>query len=149
MEKKHSEQFLQEKIKTYLSFRSHSEHELKLKLKNFDKQAVEKALNQARENKWLLDPKELAQCVAEELHRKKKGWLFIQSTLKKKKLPEVLKQENLEEEKCLYWLTKKSSSEKSPSPDFLRKMYRFLIYRGFENQTAKKAIYKYFHKRVF
>ena len=149
MKKEHSEKFLQEKIKTYLSFRSHSEHELKLKLKNFDKQAVEKALNQARENKWLLDPKELAQRVAEELHRKKRGWLLIQSALKKKKLPEVLKQEDLEEEKCLYWLTKKSSPKKSSSPDFLRKMYRFLIYRGFENQTAKKAIYKYFHQRVF
>ena len=99
------------KAQDYLSLRAHSEHELQCKLlKHFDPPAVEKALSRARELKWLDPPEELARRLAQELHEKKRGWLFIRRALSKRRLPEVPKDEEREEEKCLWWLTKKFSS---------------------------------------
>lgn len=147
MENKKIEKVLLEKIKTYLSYRAHSEYELQLKLKKFDEVAVEKAIKHARENNWLTKPEDLACRLAEQLHKKKKGWLFIQSTLKTKKLPMILKQEDLEEEKCRWWLAKKLSPKEKSSQNTIKKMYHFLIYRGFEGATAKKVIHEYFSRK--
>ena len=147
MENKTSEKILLEKIKTYLSYRAHSEYELKLKLKKFDEVSVEKALKLAREKKWLINPEELAGRLAGQLHKKKKGWLFIQSALKKKKLPLISKQEDLEEEKCRWWLAKKLNPAEDLSQDTIKKMYHFLIYRGFEGATAKKVIHEHFSEK--
>lgn len=144
MNKKSSETALLHKLKTYLSYRAHSEYELKCKLiKNFDEQAILKALKLARQNKLLLSPEEIAQQLANELHRKKKGWLFIQATLKKKQLPLILKQEEKEEEKCQWWLSKKFSKLQNPSKNIIQKIYRFLSYRGFEEHIIKKVVHEY------
>ena len=144
MRKDNSEKFLLEKLKIYLSYRAHSEYELKCKLiKHFDEQAVIKAIKLARQNKWIPEPMELALQLANELHRKKKGWLFVQAALKKKQLPLTQKEEYLEEEKCRWWLGKKMSNTQSLSQDIINKIYHFLAYRGFEGATIRKVIHEY------
>lgn len=143
MKKDTSEQILLNKMKTYLAYRTHSEYELKHKLvKNFDKQAVEKAIQIAKQKKWIPEPEELALQLADELHRKKKGWLFIQAALKKKQLPFIQKQEELEEKKCRWWLEKKFGNIQNSLQE-INKVYRFLSYRGFEEPTIKKVVYEY------
>ena len=146
MKKSKEEKKLLEKLTIYLSQRTHSEYELKRKLiKIFDEQEVEKAIQLAKEKKWLSDPEDIALQLSEELHKKKKGWLFIQAALKKKGLPTVEKKEEREEEKCLWWLKKKFNPLQNPSEVNLQKMYRFLSYRGFEQNLIKKVVYKYTH----
>lgn len=144
MNKNKDEKKILEKLTTYLSQRTHSEYELKCKLiKSFSKQEVEKALQLAKEKKWLPEPEDIALQLSEELHRKKKGWLFIQAALKKKGLPVVKKKEEQEEEKCQWWLKKKFNHLQNPSEVNLQKMYRFLSHRGFEEALIKKVVYKY------
>ena len=146
MKKSKDEKKLLEKLTTYLSQRTHSEYELKCKLiKTFSEQEVEKAIFLAKEKKWLSDPEDIALQLSEELHRKKKGWLFIQAALKKKGLPTVEKKEEREEEKCRWWLEKKFSNLQNSSEVNLQKVYRFLSYRGFEESLIKKVVYKYTH----
>ncbi len=142
-----SEKALLEKLKTYLNYRAHSEHELKTKLlKHFPQAAVRKALKTAKQNRWLSEPKELALQFANELHRKKKGWLSIQIELKKKQLPLVQKKEILEEEKCRWWLIRKFSNTQNPSKNTNNQMRRFLMYKGFESTTIKKIIHEHIKK---
>lgn len=144
MKKSKDEKKLFEKLTVYLSQRTHSEYELKCKLiKTFNEEAVDKAILLAKEKKWLSDPEDIALQLSEELHRKKKGWLFIQAALKKKGLPSVQKKEEREEEKCRWWLEKKFSHLQNPSAVNLQKMYRFLSYRGFEESLIKKMVYKH------
>ena len=78
MNKTSSEAALLHKLKTYLSYRAHSEYELKCKLiKHFDEKTVTKALKLAKQSQLLPKPEEIAQQLANELHRKKKvGFLF-------------------------------------------------------------------------
>jgi regulatory protein len=144
MKKENSEKILLEKIKTYLAYRAHSEHELKRKLtKSFSNLEIEKAIQVARKNKWIAEPEELAHQLAEELHKKNKGWLLIQAALKKKQLPSVQKQEEREEEKCLWWVKKKFGKIQHLSQEETGKIYRFLSYRGFEESLIKKVVYEY------
>lgn len=148
MKKENSEKILLEKIKTYLAYRAHSEHELKRKLtKNFNLPEIEKAIQAAKQNKWIPESEELAHQLAEELHKKKKGWLFIQAALKKKQLPPVQKQEEREEEKCQWWLEKKFGKIQNLSQKEINKIYHFLSYRGFEEPIIKKVVYEYRHSR--
>lgn len=144
MKKENSEQILLEKIKTYLSYRSHSEYELKCKLiKNFNDSEIEKAIQTAKQKKWIPEPKELSSQLVDELHRKKKGWLFIQAALKKKQLPPTQKQEEQEEEKCQWWLEKKFGKIQNLSQKEINKIYHFLSYRGFEESIIKKVVYEH------
>ena len=145
--KKGLEKNILEKLKTYLRYRTHSEYELKCKLtKHFNNQEIIKALQWARDHKWLPEPKETAAQLADELHRKKKGWLFIQATLKKKQLPSVQRQEHLEEDKCRWWIKKKISTLENYPDNVIQKIYRFLSYRGFEENIIKKVVHEYIHK---
>ena len=142
-----SEKNILEKLQNYLSYRAHSEYELKRKLtKHFNDQEITKALQWARKHKWLLEPEEMASQLADELHRKKKGWLFIQAALKKKQLPSVQRQECLEEEKCRWWLGKKFSNMENYPGSIIQKIYRFLSYRGFEEFIIKKIVHEYTHR---
>ena len=144
MEKSDSEKKLMGKVKTYLGYRPHSEHELKMKLiKHFNEQEIEQALLIAKQNKWIPKPEEMARQLANELHKKKKGWLFIQTALKKKRLPPIQKQEEVEEEKGQWWLEKKFNKTQNPSGDTIKKMHRFLTYRGFEGEIIKKIIHDF------
>ena len=122
-----------------LARRAHSEQELIQKLKKtFDITQIQQALSRARKNGWLEPPKDLALRLTEELNRKKKGWLYIQSALRKRALPSVPKEEAKEREKALWWLAKKEPADW----DKVR-IYRFLMQRGFEVADIKSALTEY------
>lgn len=135
---------LLKKLQTYLSYRDHSEYELKCKLlKHFEEPAILKAIALAKKNKWIADPLELAQKYANSLHQKNKGWLFIQLALQKKQLPSIPKQEHLEETKCKHWIKKKFNPT-NPFPEkIINKIHCFLRYRGFEQSIITKVIREY------
>ena len=129
------------KIADYLSRRSYSEAELKLKLsKTFSLEIIERALRQAKQNHWLEDAQELSKRVAENLHKKNKSWKYIKNYLFKKDLPlppydrekELIKAESL--------LTKKEASLKNLSLDKKRKLQLFLAYRGFEENIVREIL---------
>lgn len=133
-----------QKIQMYLSYRDHSEYELEVKLlKHFNKPDILKAITIAKQNKWMIDPLELAQKFADTLHQKNKGWLFIKLALQKKRLPIIQKNESQEEEKCQKLINKKFDTTQLSSLNITNKIYRFLSYRGFESETIIKVIQKY------
>ena len=130
-----------EKLKSLLLRRAHTEKELKQKLKAFDPEELQKALDRAEKNQWIEPPKDMAIRVANTLHRKKKGWLYIKSTLKKRGLPLIPKNPEIEKEKALYWLAKiRGSDRQAISKKTEQKLYRFLSYRGFETSDIKEAL---------
>ena len=141
-----------EKIQVYLRFRAHSEHELKCKLlKHFDLSFITEGLEEAKEQGWLPEPQKLAEQLAEEWHRKKKGHLLILSALRAKHLPLVPEEQEKEEEKCLWWLKKKHPNPPArdtvPPARERQKISRFLMQKGFESETIKNSLQKYFKDR--
>ena len=133
------------KMQNFLSRRDHSEQELKTKLlKHFTAQEVEEAIALAYEKKWLKSPVELAHQLAEELHRKKKGWFYILNSLKQKGLPEITCDEEKEEEKCRWWIERKFSAIKSNSLVEKQKVIRFLANKGFTQSVSHKVFQEYF-----
>lgn len=74
-----------DKLVRFLARRDHSELELQEKLgKSFTQEVVDRAIETARERKWLPDPQELAERVASALGAKRKGQLYIQNYLRKR-----------------------------------------------------------------
>lgn len=133
------------KMQSFLSRRDHSEKELKTKLlKYFSSREVDFAITLAYEKKWLKKPLELAHQLAEELHRKRKGWLYILHSLKEKGLPEISCDEEKEEEKCRWWIEKKFSSINNPSLVEKQKVVRFLTNKGFTQSVSHKVFEEYF-----
>ena len=138
------------KMQSFLSRRDHSEQELKTKLlRSFAKQEVDFAIAWAYEKKWLKTPIELAQQWVEELHQKRKGWLYILHALKKKGLPEMSYDEEKEEEKCRWWIEKKFSNIKNPSLLEKQKVIRFLTNKGFSQSVSHKVFEDCFNSSVF
>ena len=132
-----------QKLQNLLAQRSHSEKELTQKLaKNFNKTEIQTAIKKAKQNKWLEKPEDLALKVKEELNRKKKGWLYIKHALKKRGLPLLPKNSNIEKQKALYWISKKATCENISKKEEAS-LYRFLNYRGFENMAIKTALQQY------
>lgn len=136
-----------DKLAYYLARRDHSERELRDKLsRKFSPEVVKKALEAARERKWIIPAEVLAQRVAESLHRKRKGILYINRYLQKKGLPPVARDLDLELSKGLEWLKLKfrgSGEGEKLSFDEIRKAHRFLVNRGFDDETIKKATHEF------
>ena len=129
------------KIQNYLSQRPHSEQELCTKLaRGFLPEEVQKALEVARNKKWLLPPEELSLHLKQEMDRKNKGWLLIKAALKKKALPTQGRDEALELKKAKTVLNKKFNTDdtKPLSQSELQKRYRFLQTRGFEDAIIRQ-----------
>ena len=135
------------KLQSLLSNRDHSEYELKVKLlKHFSEQEITDAVKQAYKNKWLKTPEELTHQLTEELHRKKKGWLYIQNALKRKQLDIPPFDEKTEEQKCLWQIEKKFNALKKNSQAINQKMIRYLTAKGFTRAVIYKTIKKYFSR---
>ena len=118
------------KIAHYLSFRSHSEKELKQKLsKNFSSLLIEKSLKLAKEKKWLEEPLELSEKTAQMLHKKNKSWTYIKAYLRDKELPLPSYNREKELEKAEALLNKLLREESKKTHLQLK---RFLANRGFE-----------------
>ncbi|MCB0365950.1 MAG: RecX family transcriptional regulator [Bdellovibrionaceae bacterium] len=133
-----------DKLVRFLARRDHSELELQEKLgKSFTQEVVDRAIETARERKWLPDPQELAERVASALGAKRKGQLYIQNYLRKKGLPPVPRQEEQELEKARDLLKSRFDCfDNWLDHEMKQKAYRYLANRGFEDQIIKKVLYE-------
>ena len=132
------------KMLDLLARRDHSEKELRTKLKkHFTEAEIEKAIEFAKNKKWIPDDETsailLAERAASALHRKKKGILYINHFLGKKWLPKLKADPRLELEKARDLINNKKSKKKNVDN---KVMARFLLSRGFEMTTVRKAIHE-------
>lgn len=140
------------KMMDYIARRDHSEKELRQKLRRakYSPEEIEKAIEYGKSRKWIPDSEDLeanlSNRMAEGLHRKKKGILFINSYLSEKGLPEVQSNSEQELEKALNLVENKyrfSSDLSREEKDKLKaKIGRFLISRGYETSIVRKVIYE-------
>ncbi len=136
------------KMMDMIARRDHSEKELRKKLKDkfedFDDgmQAIEDAIQYAKENKWLGDPADLARRMADMLHRRNKGINYINHYLRDKGLPTVDADRDLELEKALHLVKNKYSDEQEFDRSEKARVGRFLAARGFDSETVRKVIYE-------
>lgn len=133
------------KAMDFLARRGYSENELRLKLlRDYPADDVEDAVANARENGWLSAPEEIAERVAAELGRKKKGHRFVNQFLKAKGLPPVAKDLDAEVERARELLSTKLKHDfetDGPLPYEARaKAQRLLMNRGFDIETIIKAL---------
>ena len=127
-----------DKLVDYLSRRDHSEKELREKLgRRFTADAIRKALEEAKERRWLKEPEELAELVAERLHLKGKGYRYIQKYLQDKGLPPVDRTPDREKEKAHELLSVKFGDYQSLSYEERQKAFRFLSSRGYHLDTIR------------
>ena len=134
-----------DKMAYYLAARDHSLKELYQKLsKNFPQDIVNLTLDKAIDQGLISSPKEMAAKTAQMLHRKNKGYYYIHNYLKKKGLPEVERDEEIEIDKACAIINGYFTGENSLSYEQKQKAIRLLKNRGFDNDTIKKAIYEIF-----
>ncbi|MCK6597058.1 MAG: recombination regulator RecX [Bdellovibrionaceae bacterium] len=141
---------IKKRVMDYLAKRDHSEKELKLKLSRlrswenkkqplYSKEEIEAVLLWAKTNKWLVAETALAERWSQALDRKKKGIHFINAYLNQKGLPPVKKNEDVELEKAIE-LLKRKIGQRSVDLSLKIKLKRFLLSRGFDSNTIKKAV---------
>lgn len=137
------------KVMDLLARRDHSEKELKQKLRDrfIDEEggleAIEEALNFAKDNNWIGDPVALAQRMADMLHRRNKGIHYINNYLREKGLPSVDPDKNLELEKALAIVENKyKNKDQEFSREERARIGRLLASRGFDSETVRKVIYE-------
>lgn len=142
--KSRAEPTAKQKIMDLLARRNHSERELRQKLKNkFTQPEIDEAVAFAHENGWMSKPSELAERVAAELGKKKKGVRFINHFLQQKGLPPVAKDADAELEKAKAILTAKLHLAREPrklSREEQAKAHRLLANRGFDEETIRRAV---------
>jgi regulatory protein len=139
-----SRQYLaQKRVMDLISRRNYSTTELKQRLRDqaFTQHEIETALKMAQENKWLAAPEEMSHDLAQKLHLKNKGILFINNILQEKGLPSISRDENLELEKAESLVKTKYSQFPDFSEQEKLKVMRFLISRGFDSSTIEKVIH--------
>jgi len=134
-----------------ISRRDHSEREIRQKLKGkFEPSEIDLAIEYGKERGWLPNSVEselaLSEKAANELHRKKKGILYINAQLKEKGLPEVEGNPEQELEKAIELVKNKYSvpndSTRDEKEKLKAKLGRFLISRGFDMSIVRKVIYE-------
>ena len=132
-----------DKVAAYLAQRDHAPSELRKKMRGrYSEESLEQALQIALEKGWLKSPEVLAEKVAETLHRKNKGHLYIQNYLKNLELPATYINEEVEEEKCLNLLNNRFANWQELAYEEKQKPTRFLQSRGFTLSIIKKILYK-------
>ena len=129
------------KLCDLLARRDHSIKELQEKLaQRFEPTAVDEAIQKADEYGYLKDPSEIAQRLAESLHRRGRGHLKILHELHKKGLPEIELDAERENEKARDHLDKLIKSGDDLSFEAKQKAMRFLANRGFLMDTIRQVI---------
>ncbi|MCB9026936.1 MAG: RecX family transcriptional regulator [Bdellovibrionaceae bacterium] len=130
-----------DKLATYLAQRDHAPIELRKKLRGkFEESTINQALGLATEKGWLKSPEELSESVTQTLHRKHKGFLYIQNYLKNLELPTTPMDESKEFEKCLSLLDNRFANWQNFTYEQKHKPIRFLQSRGFTLSTIKKVL---------
>ncbi|MES2964546.1 MAG: regulatory protein RecX [Bdellovibrionota bacterium] len=124
-----------------LARRNHSELELKQKLEGlFPADDIIDAIRNAQDNGWMPPAEEIAERVAIELGRKRKGHRFINQFLRNKGLPPVSKDADGEIEKARAIVFSKLRKEGPFDATERAKIYRLLTNRGFEDDTIRRVI---------
>lgn len=111
----------------------------------YEELAVESALQKAESQKYLKDPTELSQQVTQALHRRQRGHLKITHELKKKGLPALEPDREIEAEKARQLLEKliQKDLEDISSEERLKlkqKAFRYLQNRGFDFETIRQTV---------
>jgi regulatory protein len=124
-----------------LARRSHTELELRKKLDGlYADDDITDAIQNARQNGWMPPAEEIAERVALELGRKKKGHRFINQFLRDKGLPPVSKDTEGEVEKARAIVVSKMRKAGPFDRTEQAKIYRLLANRGFEDDTIRRVI---------
>ncbi len=127
------------KAMDFLARRDHSELELREKLqRHFSLEEIDPVIVDMKERGWILPPQELSDKVAEQLNRKNKGYLYICQFLRKKGLPDVPKNLDIELEKAMSLIESKGS-------EFLHKpnkLASLLKNRGFDTEIIGRVIHE-------
>ena len=131
------------KLMDYLARRDHSELELRKKLaRDFTPQEIEQAIADAREEKWLAPPLEQSERVAQMLHNKGKGHFYIIHYLRKKGLPEIPRDPQLETRKAFAIIESRFPAEGAYTMSEKQAIARHLNSRGFDEETIRRIIYE-------
>lgn len=136
-----------DKAADLLGRRNHSELELRQKLlKNFEEDVVERVVEEAHQRRWLLPPEELAEMAARAWSRSHKSFGYIQAQLKKRGLPIIEIDEELEIQKMKTLLQKKFRLSFEDHLDLSYedrvRAFRYLKYRGFSDALIRKVIHE-------
>lgn len=124
------------KAMDYLARRDHSEKELIEKLsKRYTQEEIEEVLTEMKDRGWLAPPEELAAKATLQMHKKNKGYLYIQHFLRKKGLPQTPRDSEIEYEKALSVI-----QAKSKDPKDLKRLASLLKNRGFDTETISRVI---------
>ena len=125
-----------------LAVRDDSEWELreKLRQKEYDTDAIDAAINEAWDRKWLLPPEVLSQKVARGLSQKHKSRRYIHAYLAKKRLPEVEIEEEEEFEKAKHLAEKKFHFEEAFTFEDKKKVLQYLRNRAFQDSVIRMVI---------
>lgn len=130
-------------ITWYLAKRDHSEKELREKMRErHTPEAIQSALDEARERGWLARPEDLAQRVADALSRRQKSAGYIQGYLRKKGLPQAQLDDQTELEKAQHLLQTKLRKTANLTHEERVKAFRWLKSRGFGDKIIRRAIYE-------
>lgn len=141
----------QKKIMDLIAKRDHSETELRQKLRQaFVKtqvgeelgEVLDEAIDFAKDHQFIGDPEELAERMADMLHRRHKGIHYINNYLREKGLPAVRTDRERELEKALYVVKNKYSEDYEFSREEKARVGRFLASRGFDSETVRKVLYE-------
>jgi regulatory protein len=139
------------KMMNLLARRDHSETEIKKKLRGqFTPEEIASAITFGKTHGWLPNSEaaeeNLAKRFASQLHRKKKGVLYINKALQAKGLPEIQSDDVVELEKALELVKNKYViDEKMARPEkekIKAKLGRLLLSRGFTMHIVRKVIYE-------
>ena len=125
-----------------LSKKSYSEKELKEKLSQFDKIAVDGIIQRLKEDGFV-DDKKLAEKIVEKSLERKKGLYYIIRALIRKKIPEeIIKQikENFDFEREYKIAEELAEKRKDKS---VSSLFLFLKGKGFSPNTLNKIREKY------
>lgn len=143
-----TKQAAQRKIMDLTAKRDHSEAELRQKLRQqFSgteglSEILDEAIDFAKDNKFIGNPNELAERMADMLHRRHKGIHYINNYLREKGLPPVNADRDLELEKALLVMKTKYSENYDFSREEKARAGRFLASRGFDSETVRKVLYE-------
>ncbi len=130
-----------DRLTRYLARRDHSERELIEKLSPFhEKNEIQKALEYAKESKWLTPPQILSRRIFENLNHKGKSNSYIQHVLKKKGLPYLTLTDDKEAHKAYHLVIKHFGKEQLKEYNKKQKIMRWLAYRGYSSHIIQKVL---------
>ena len=132
-------------LANYLARRDHSELELRQKLKRrYAADLIEQVITEAQERGWICPPDELALRVAQQLNRKKKGYLYIAKYLKQRGLPPPQADHDTEVDKAIDLIHTLVPEAGTCALTFEQKQkaYRQLQRRGFEDPIIREALHR-------